>query len=191
MEYQNDELYKRLLQYEERNIQNLNIIYLFKDNNEKSQWYKAYEWSAYMLEFITNNLEEKYRLKPIKKQIKNSIETIINVSFPITSLEKFCNSNFIAEKTVDANQNMYIKINLPFDINLENYKQKLNEWKNIIQIKTSQNSKNNKNVNIYNQPITFLGIMKDIVGFNIYKRTEEELIEFINDLKVKCADLIC
>ena len=192
---ENDDVYKRIIDFEERNLNNLNVIYLFKDNNkENSQWYKAYEWSAYLLEFITNNLDENNRLKPIKKQIKDSDKTIINIGIPITSLEKYCNSKFIIDKISDANQNIQIAINILNNINIENYKQKLNEWKNSVQIKNYQNKnlKNeNNNVNIYNKPITFLSIMKDIVKFNTYNRKEEDLVEFINDLKIKCADLIC
>lgn len=186
----NDTLYERILQFEERKPETLNMIYLFRDSNN-SQWYKAYEWSAYLLEFITNNLPEKNRLKPIKKQIKDSDKTIINVGLPITSLDKFCETKIIIDKQPDASQNIAIKIHLPNDIIFEIYKQKLNEWKNSIQIKEQNTTKQNKSTNIYSQPTTFLTIMKEIMKFNTYNRSEEEMVEFINNLKSKCADLIC
>lgn len=185
----NDTIYERILQFEERKQENLDMIYLFKDSNN-SQWYKAYEWSAYLLEFITNNLEENNRLKPIKKQLINSNKTIINVGIPITSLEKFCDPSLIIDKQIDASQHIAIKIKLS-NITFENYKQKLNDWKILIPIKTYQNSNQNKSTNIYSHPITFLSIMKEIMKFNPYNRSEDEMLQFISDLKCKCADLIC
>lgn len=180
---------KEFYKFEERKQENLDMIYLFKDSNN-SQWYKAYEWSAYLLEFITNNLEENNRLKPIKKQLINSNKTIINVGIPITSLEKFCDPSLIIDKQTNANQHIAIKIKLS-NITFENYKQKLNDWKDLIPIKTYQNSNQNKSTNIYSHPITFLSIMKEIMKFNPYNRSEDEMLQFISDLKSKCADLIC
>jgi hypothetical protein len=50
----------------ERNKDNIDKIYLFRDGN--SVWYKAYEWSAYLMEFFPNNLKDK--LKPVHKYYK-------------------------------------------------------------------------------------------------------------------------
>lgn len=184
-------LYEKLLLFEERKQENLNYIYLIKDSNQQ-QWYKAYEWSAYLLEFITNTLPENKRLNPIKKQIENTDKTIINVGFPLTSLNKFCEPQIIKNKNIDERQNICIQIILPNEITLSNYKEKLNEWKNLIQVKTfTQNKNNQKSTNIYSQPTTFLTIMKNIMKFNTYGRSQEELIQFIENLKVNCADLIC
>lgn len=184
-------LYEKLLLFEERKQENLNYIYLIKDSNQQ-QWYKAYEWSAYLLEFITNTLPENKRLNPLKKQIENTDKTIINVGFPLTSLNKFCEQQIIKDKNIDERQNICIQITLPNEITLSNYKEKLNEWKNSIQIKTYNNqNKNQKSTNIYSQPTTFLSIMKNLMKFNTYGRSQDELIQFIENLKSSCADLIC
>lgn len=190
MDKNNNEIYERILQFEERTSNNLNQIYLIKDSNN-SQWYKAYEWSAYLLEFMTNNLQEKDRLKPLKKQLENTNKTIINVGFPLTSIEKFCNPNIIEDKVVDGNQNITIRIKSSNNLSFENYKQNLNNWKNSIQIKQYNNQNQNKSINIYSHPTTFLSIMKDIMKFNTYGKSEEDYANFLNDLKSKCADLIC
>ena len=53
-----------------RTPQNLNIVYLIKDN-ENSPWYKAYELSAYYLEFYNKNIADNERLKDQHKQYNN------------------------------------------------------------------------------------------------------------------------
>ena len=173
---------------EKRNSSNLYDVHFYMEGS----FWRAYEWSAYLLEFITNTLPENKRLNPLKKQIENTDKTIINVGFPLTSLNKFCEQQIIKDKNVDERQNICIQITLPNEITLSNYKEKLNEWKNSIQIKTYNNqNKNQKSTNIYSQPTTFLSIMKNIMKFNTYGRSQEELIQFIENLKVNCADLIC
>lgn len=183
-------LQKKIFLAEKRTNQSLNRIYLFRDS-ETSTFYKAYEWSAYLLEFLSNDLNEKNRLKPTKKQIKDTENFIIKVGFPITSLDKFCKPELIENKIVSEDQSIMIILKLNDNsINEITYEQLLNNWKNSIQIKQSQNTKQN-NINVFSQPITILSIMSDILKFNAYGKSEDQLIEFIEELKIKFANVIC
>ena len=187
---QNMTLQEKIFLAEKRTNQNLNKIYLFRDS-ETSTFYKAYEWSAYLLEFLSNDLNEKNRLKPTKKQIKDTENFIIKVGFPITSLDKFCKPELIENKIVSEDQSIMIILKLNDNsINETTYEQLLNNWKDSIQIKQSQNTKQN-NINVFSQPVTILSIMSDILKFNAYGKSEDQLIEFIEELKIKFANVIC
>ena len=56
---------KHIEKEKNRSIDNLNRIFLYKDEN--SGWYRAHEWSAYLVEFYNRNIDKKDRLKPIHK----------------------------------------------------------------------------------------------------------------------------
>ena len=68
---------KEKLQIENnRTIDNINVIYLFKDGG--SAWYSAYEWSAYLMEFFPNDLPDNKSLKLINITIITSIQNVHN-----------------------------------------------------------------------------------------------------------------
>jgi len=77
---------EEILKFEyNRSKENLNTIYLVRDNND---WYKAYEWSAYLLEFYPKSLSDK-KLNPTKKYYTGIKQELIWVSLKNTSFEKF------------------------------------------------------------------------------------------------------
>ena len=160
-----------------RTPQNLNIVYLIKDN-ENSPWYKAYELSAYYLEFYNKHIAD------------NNIK-LVNVGLQFKSLQKFLPDIQINEEN---SSNLILQIILPTipnDLNLINYNEIVQNWKNTIPVKQDNQQQNKKQTTIYSQPTTFSSIMKDIISFSLYNRSEIELVQFIEKLKNKCADLIC
>ena len=90
-----------------RTPQNLNIVYLIKDN-ENSPWYKAYELSAYYLEFYNKNIADNERLKVQHKQYNNI--KLVNVGLQFKSLQKFLPNIQINEEN---SNNHILQITLP------------------------------------------------------------------------------
>lgn len=171
-----------------RTSDTLGIIYLIKDNGN-SPWYKAYEFSAYMLEFFNKDLKQENRLKPTHKEYTKY--TLVNVGLQFKSLQKFLPNIFLLE---EASQNNILQIEINIneinnEININNYKDFVSSWKSTITISKEKQVEQQKT--IYSQPVTFMSIMKSILKFNTYNKTHEETIQFINEIKSQCADLIC
>lgn len=167
-----------------RTLENISTIYLIKDG-PTSPWYKAYEWSAYLLENYNKELNQQNKLKPIHIQYKDF--TLINVNLQFKSLQKYLPNIAIDESQIN---NDYLTINLNLNINnqenIEKYKDIINNWKNNIpffQYKQKQNT-------IYSQPSSFSHIMKEILSYQEYGKTQDDLLNFIYSLKIKCANLI-
>jgi len=167
---------------DELRVKDQNTILLFKENGN-SAWYRAYERSALLMEFYPNGLNENQRLKPTKKSIKiddKSVE-IIQVGIQLPSLDKYLPG---VQPIADNSDIVKIRIE-PYDV-IE-----LQNWKDSIPLKENkpQQVKQN-NPTVYSQPATFTSIMKAILGFQTYKKNEEELITFIESLRERCAQLI-
>ena len=77
---------KHIEKEKNRSIYNLNRVFLYKDEN--SGWYRAHEWSAYLVEFYNRNIDKKDRLKPIHKMFTEN-ESVISVGLQIKSFDKF------------------------------------------------------------------------------------------------------
>ena len=166
-----------------RTKENISTIYLIKDA-PNSPWYKAYEWSAYILENYNKELNQQNKLKPIHTQYKDF--SMINVGLQFKSLQKYLPNISIDE--IQTN-NDYLVINLNLNINQENiesYKNIVDNWKSSVPI--FQN-KQKQNI-IYSQPSSFSNIMRDILSFQEYGKSQEDLVNFIYSLKNKCANLI-
>lgn len=184
---------KEKLQIENnRTIDNINVIYLFKDGG--SAWYSAYEWSAYLMEFFPNDLPDNKRLKPTHRIQKDIDNSYIKVGLQLPSLQKYVPNIQVQ----NVNENIVIlKINLYNDLSFNNYIEKLQTWKDSVKIKdTPENSEytnktTNKSNNVFNNPITFVQIMKQIISYDTYDKNEEDLREFILKLKHNCANIIC
>lgn len=175
-----------------RTPENINKILLFRDGT--SPWYSAFEWSAYLLEFYPSGLQDKERLCPMHKTQKEIDGSIIKVGFQLSSLKKYLPNvqvNNVEENLIE------IEIELYDGLSYNNYIEKLDTWKSNVKIK----DKNNENVDkkeatskpnsLFVKPCTFLHILKHIIVFDTHGKTENELREFIFQIKEMCASLIC
>ena len=165
-----------------RSESNIDRIYLFKDGN--SVWYKAYEWSAYLMEFFPNNLKDK--LKPIHKYYKNLNGTAINVGIQLKSLDKF----LPVKEIVATNENdIEIKIDPSLYVDafaIDNFKDKLEKWKNSVPV----NEKPKNTQNIFSNQTSFFKIFKEILKYDTYGKSEENLRSFILNLRNMCSDMV-
>lgn len=133
--------YLDYIKEEKRNEENLFKIYFRKEGD----WYRAFEWSAYLAHYFPNNLEEKDLLKPLKKMLRGLDDGYITVGLQLQSIDKF----FPIDKELDIisseEENLIIiDCELFFkdsDITINNYENILKDWKNNIDFLKSE-SKN-------------------------------------------------
>ena len=133
--------YLEYIKEEKRNEKNLFKIYFRKEGD----WYRAFEWSAYLAHYFPNNLEEKDLLKPLKKMLRGLDDGYITVGLQLQSIDKF----FPIDKELDIisseEENLIIiDCELFFkdsNITINNYENILKDWKNDIDFLKSE-SKN-------------------------------------------------
>ena len=124
--------YLEYIKEEKRNEENLFKIYFRKEGD----WYRAFEWSAYLAHYFPNNLEEKDLLKPLKKMLRGLDDGYITVGLQLQSIDKF----FPIDKELDIisseEENLIIiDCELFFkdsNITINNYENILKDWKNDI-----------------------------------------------------------
>lgn len=183
-------------QLEKRTPETLNNIYLIRDS-VNSPWFKAYEFSAYLLEFYPSGLDENSRLKATHKKYGNS--TMINVGLQIKSLKKYLPDIELTAENVKADEHnnfLILQVNLGnYDnINIDNYSTTLNEWKSAVDITQHKSNKDDNkpaSSTVYSQPYTFASIMKNILTYRTDNKSLDELLEYIHTLKEYCANIIC
>ena len=181
-----------ILKREENRLQNnaLNQIYLYKCDSKEGEepWYRAYEWSAYLLEFFPNNLAEK--LKPTHYKQKNN--DIIQVGLQKNSFAKFLpNIDF---SNIDLSKDsILISVNMQIYENVDFLQQEslLHQWKSQIPLKEfKQNQKSHFNGGANSLPMSMSKIISKVIAYQLYGKTEEELFKFIEELKFDCAQII-
>lgn len=170
-----------------RTNDNFDKIYLFLDNG--GPWYKAYEWSAYLMEFYPENTGDK--LKPTKRTYKGVKTDLVHVSIQLKSIDKYLPGKIIVEQNegiivLSVDPKKYI------DNNKENFLDKLKTWKNTIELstKSDKSSANREQNNIFGSPASFFKIMKRIMVYDTYGKTEADLRDFILILKENCSNII-
>lgn len=164
-------------------------IYFYKNGN--SPWYRAYELSAYYATFYNNGLEDKDRLNPQRKTSKFDESGIIQVGLQLTSFKKYFPDVIVSDISgdcivIDAPDNDFI------DIVLDNYLDVLSEWKNSMELHTKADKKKETKPikTVYNSPVSFTEIMRQILRYDTHNRNETDLRNFVCTLKEMCANLI-
>lgn len=170
-----------------RDEESLDKIYLWKDGN--GPWYKAYEWSAYLLEFYPQGPEEK--LKATKKPYNGAISSFVSVSLQLSSLDKFAPGKIIISQddkkvVISADVRKYDE----FYPGIK-YTEVLENWKNTLKLKEKITEDTNRpQKNIFGNQVTFFTVLKTVLTYDMYGKSEGDLREFVQELKNKCADLI-
>lgn len=120
-----------------------NKIHLF----QMGDFYRAYEWSAWLIVVITYNDEVRKQSKdrkPLKlshKQLANSEDTFCFVGFPIKSMEKFIPTRTGFEST--ENKHIIVTITFPHpkdgtEIDYERLNKAFTEWKTSIPVSNKE-----------------------------------------------------
>lgn len=176
-------------------------VHLYKEGN----FYRAYEWSAWLLSLDTGRL-----LKPTHREMKCFKDTIIFIGFPVNSLEKYSPAENNCEKKVVDNGCVDICLNDSYVFSLlpditdgddDNYVRTMqglfSEWKNSIPVTKEQKKERSLREslpfegNAAKQPTsTITGVMHDILSFSIENHTPMECVAFIGDVKASLAKII-
>lgn len=172
-----------------RNNETLLNIYFYKDGN--SPWYRAYELSAYYAYSYPNNLKDTERLHPIKKASKINSDGIVCIGLQLSSFKKYFPN---ADTSMISDNKMVLTVkgsDFP-NITTDSYNGIFLEWKSEFELKKgkSDKAKESNNKNIYNSPVSFSKIMKEIIRYDTHNKGENELRIFVNTLKDMCAELI-
>lgn len=169
----------------------LNKIYLFNNN---SGFWRANEWSCYLLYNCNPKLNVDQRLKLSHKTAKAGMDkSIISCGLKESSFSKFMvdyTESQIKEENIENIKIFEINLSsINSNVTVDNYLDILKDFKNSIEI--SKLDKNNilENRNPFNNPVSFTSIVKKIIRYSLYNKSEQELVSFIEELKEDSCSL--
>lgn len=181
--------YLEIIELEKRtNIEDLYIIHFYKEGD----WWRAYEWSSYLVTIFPNELDDKHKIKPTRKSLKGTEHGIIFIGLKLSSFEKY-----LPGIKVDNIEDEHIKIdvkdyiNTIFDIN--SYYNNLITWKNNFKLKEefkNENIDNNKNEVLITSNNTIFSIISEISSYQIENKTLIENTIFLSNIKNKINKLL-
>lgn len=172
-----------------RNKEDLYLIHFYLNG----EWWRAYEWSAYLISLLQKDFEKENSLKVNRKTCNGIDNGITFVGLKLSSFDKYF-PNVKDKKIQDSELIIDCKDLIDEAINYEFYKEILNDWKNTIpfakekikDIKDEKQIKNEKiNDNLDNevQKSSLNGILNKIVSYDIINHTLLENTVFINEIK--------
>ena len=173
-----------------------NHIHLFK----MGDFWRAYEWSAWLISVITFN--EKVRMatkdrKPIHvtRMSRTDTEgTYCFVGFPVRSVDKYIPEREDFESVDD--KHVVIKIRLPqptdgSELTRERFDKAIEEWKEGIEL-TKKRKDKDRDVDVPHQQTqpTGGGILSQIMAYPLSERTAIDNIQFIQSLKQQLSAIL-
>ena len=190
-----------------------NKIHLF----QMGDFYRAYEWSAWLIVVITYNDEVRKQSKdrkPLKlshKQLANSEDTFCFVGFPIKSMEKFIPTRTGFEST--ENKHIIVTITLPqpkdgTEIDYERLNKAFAEWKTAIPVsnkediidengnqrppkpKTDKKTSITTTQQVATATVASGGIISQILGYQLQEHTDIDNRMFIASIQQQIAGIL-
>lgn len=155
----------------------------------EGDWWRAYEWSAYLCHFYPNNLSEKDFLVPIHRHLKGSKNGIICVGLKSSSFNKYFPNISINDETLmisDSHMIFNVQTWANESININNYSDFLCKWKEEIPYKESPK---NKTLKQFNSNISFYSLLYEILGYPIESNSLIENTIFLTKLKEKIFNI--
>lgn len=157
-------------------------------------WWRAYEWSAYLVSLLQKDFEKENSLK-VNRKICNGIDNGITfVGLKLSSFDKYF-PNVKDKKTQDSEIIIDCKDLIDETIDYESYHEILNNWKNTISFakekikdakdeKQIKNEKINDNLNNKDKNSSLNAILNKIANYDIINHTLLENTVFINEIKI-------
>lgn len=165
----------QIIEYETSQDRDKTVARLYLENG----WYRAYEWSAYLIHNYPNNLEDDKRLRPTHRYVKECDDSIISVGLKLNMINKFLpNAQYKIEDE-------YIDVTIKLSINENSSNDLLSKWKESVKIQTPQTIGK-----VYSKPFSMTDILKEILGYRMEHTTADEDRTFLYGLKEKCYSLI-
>ena len=177
-----------------------NKIHLFQHGD----FWRAYEWSAWLISVITFNDEVRMATKDRKplhvtRMERSDIEgTYCFVGFPVRSLEKYIPTRENFESIDDKHVVVTITLPQPTDgseLNEELLFTAVNQWREGIELKKKKDKADKAaddatGAMAGNQHPTGGGILSQIMAYPLSERTAIENIQFIQSLKQQLATIL-
>lgn len=176
--------------------QSWNIIHLFKEGG----FYRAYEWSAWLVVVIAYNdevrkqHEDRKPLTVTRKPVRDTGDTFCFVGFPLKSGEKFIPERTSFVPVSDSQIDIGITLPQPTDgseITYERLSEAFEKWKADIplNVKVDKDERQQRGQNT--QSVRSLtGIMTQVLAWPLEMKTPMENTQFISDLKQQLAALL-
>lgn len=169
-----------------------NIIHLFKEGG----FYRAYNWSAWLIVTFSYNDEVRKETKDRKplavsrKKLKNSDDDFVFVGFPLKSLDKFIPGNIGFNPITDTQIDVTINLSYDDDTTYEILQEEYETWKDGIKI-SEDKSKHEKTIseNVTIAPRSISSVMAQVLSYPLESKTPIENMEFISLLKSQLASL--
>lgn len=167
-----------------------NKIHLYKVGD----FWRAYEWSAWLIAVITYNDEVRMKTKDRKplhvtRMRRTDVEgaTYCSVGFPIRSLEKFIPQRENFESEGDLHAVVTITLPQPSDgsaITHERLAEAVERWKETIVIKQSTSSRKKATPDVpHSEARDGVGLLSKIMAYPLEERSSLENMQFIRYLK--------
>lgn len=173
-----------------------NKIHLFK----MGDFWRAYEWSAWLIAVITYNENVRQATKDRKpihvtRMKRTDIDgTYCFVGFPVKSVEKYIPERENFENVSDKHVTITISLPQPNDgttLSFERMNEAFEKWKDGIEL-TERNKKDSKATVTTSQPQQPMGggILSQIMAYPLSERTAIENIQFIQSLKQQLSAIL-
>lgn len=164
-----------------RSKEDYNKIYLFKGSQG---FWRAYEWSCFLMYNFNKELSDDSKLKiSITTTSKAHNKMFISCGCKSTSFNKFLPG--LTEIVNDEDFKVFeIIVN---DYDYEKMDEYFKQFKTEEALKEKQKPCNNQQTSTN---VSMFSIVKKIIGYNLYNKTQEELVDFVSSLKKDCATII-
>lgn len=174
-------------------------IHLFK----MGDFWRAYEWSAWLIAVITFNdavrMATKDR-KPIHVTRMNRTDidgSYCFVGFPVRSVEKYIPERDNFESVTDKHVVITITLPQPTDgseLSEERFQDAINQWKETIDITERKKKERPEQTGAVSQqplqPLHGGGVLSQIMAYPLSERTAIENIQFIQSLKQQLSSIL-
>lgn len=163
-------------------VKEVRKIYMYPEGSFMRAFdYSAWLWCKYITEF-----------KAIRRKIKDSNETVVQIGCPLSSLSKHLPEEAVMEQNPDGSVVITLSENMiPDNADLAEMSSVAGEWMQSCQ-QVAENSSKQKKIPtecFERQPLTITGIMQQILAFPIENKSMAECVSFLSGIKIQLAKL--
>lgn len=164
-------------------VKEVRKIYMYPEGSFMRAFdYSAWLWCKYIKDF-----------KAIRRKIKDSDETVVQIGCPLSSLSKHLPEEAVMEQNPDGSVVITLTENIiPDDADLAEMASVAEDWMLSCRQVSESVAKPKKVPAEYfeRQPLTITGIMQQILAFPIENKSMAECVSFLSGIKIQLAKLI-
>ncbi len=179
----------RQMEESRNSSEDFRIIHLVKTdmNGNGKEFYRAYDWSAWLVKmFIDNGITEKPLKVSAKRHKDGYLETW--VGFPVTSLDKYIPRELITYFGTESNDQIDVVLNLPAEwseCSKEAFQKAVGDWKDTLPVNEGKGPRRESQEAAEAAPrITrFSDIANLILSFPLEDKSYHDAWEFVRSLR--------